>query len=726
MLTNSKETLLLRTETVLKQWALAIAESYARDTPNVALTDKFNTLWVLAAAIINSPTLALADQETILATMVRVGRLLQVQPASYGPFTQVISPIYGAFGTHNSLAGLQGGSVGQYYHLDLATYTAIQNGALTDEIALTSDAIDTRVVASTIEVGQRYRITNGGVGGNKQIVVYGNTSTTITGLAENLTDQTRGTYVLSTRVYTPDAGGGAGGLPFETLNFEEANTKQAAETWQKGVYYKVVAPLYADVLGIYTNFLCEFDGKLPEYSVGSGGIEISDLRVTQRGVSYTLVPSAPENNSKTNVCDIFFVSQTGGPFVFTSREYNDLPLGNNGADNGKLLARKASGNGYELIAPSGGSEWGGITGTLDSQTDLAAALDGKANQATTYTKAETDALVVGLLDDRGNFDASGGAYPTSGGSGAAGAILKGDIWIISVAGTLPTGQVVEVGDQIRALVDTPANTQTNWAISQSNIGYVPENSANKTTNPASYASDILFFTARAVARFLNEFWTSILPSKTTPVNTDGFLINDSEDGGTATIKLLSWTNFKNALAVIFQPTLNSGTNIKTVNGNSLLGSGDLTISGGSSVNFLKESCRVMTTSNITLSGLQTISGETLIAGDRVLVNAQLISANNGIYVVASGTWTRATDANTAALLTHCAVIVRVTQLGPQWPKVYFQKNKINTIGTDAVEFLPTVKGVSETFIQKISFDGGISFEDYSFQFIDGLFVSYFQ
>ena len=92
------------------------------------------------------------------------------------------------------------------------------------------------------------------------------------------------------------------------------------------------------------------------------------------------------------------------------------------------------------------------------------------------------AATVGLWDDRGNFDASVNAYPSSGGSGTAGAILKGDIWTISVAGTLPTGQVVEVGDTVRALTNTPGNTQANWAINQNNIGYVPENAANKDTD----------------------------------------------------------------------------------------------------------------------------------------------------------------------------------------------------------------------------------------------------
>lgn len=53
--------------------------------------------------------------------------------------------------------------------------------------------------------------------------------------------------------------------------------------------------------------------------------------------------------------------------------------------------------------------------------------------------------------------------------------------------------------------------------------------------------------------------------------------------------------------------------------------------------------RVATTGNITLGGLQTVDGISLIAGDRILVKDQATAALNGVYVVAAGAWTRATD-----------------------------------------------------------------------------------
>lgn len=66
---------------------------------------------------------------------------------------------------------------------------------------------------------------------------------------------------------------------------------------------------------------------------------------------------------------------------------------------------------------------------------------------------------------------------------------------------------------------------------------------------------------------------------------------------------------------------------------------------------VKQSVRAATTANITLSGLQTIDDVALSAGDRVLVKYQSNPINNGIYVAAVGSWTRAADANITANVT---------------------------------------------------------------------------
>jgi phage-related tail fiber protein len=66
---------------------------------------------------------------------------------------------------------------------------------------------------------------------------------------------------------------------------------------------------------------------------------------------------------------------------------------------------------------------------------------------------------------------------------------------------------------------------------------------------------------------------------------------------------------------------------------------------------VKQSVRAATTTNISLTGPQTIDGVSIVAGDRVLVKNQTTGANNGIYVAAAGSWSRASDADSNAEVT---------------------------------------------------------------------------
>jgi hypothetical protein len=64
---------------------------------------------------------------------------------------------------------------------------------------------------------------------------------------------------------------------------------------------------------------------------------------------------------------------------------------------------------------------------------------------------------------------------------------------------------------------------------------------------------------------------------------------------------------------------------------------------------VKQSVRAATVASITLSGTQTIDDVSVVAGDRVLVKDQ--GADNGIYVVAAGAWSRAEDADDSTKVT---------------------------------------------------------------------------
>lgn len=117
-------------------------------------------------------------------------------------------------------------------------------------------------------------------------------------------------------------------------------------------------------------------------------------------------------------------------------------------------------------------------------------------------EAYADSLVVGLWDDRGNYNASTNLFPATGGSGSAGAVKKGDIWTVSVIGTLE-GVAVSLGDTVRALVDTPGQTEGNWAVAEANLGYTPENVVNKDTDGTLAAnSDTKYASQKAVKTYI--------------------------------------------------------------------------------------------------------------------------------------------------------------------------------------------------------------------------------
>jgi len=135
----------------------------------------------------------------------------------------------------------------------------------------------------------------------------------------------------------------------------------------------------------------------------------------------------------------------------------------------------------ELAVANGVASLDGSGKIPGSQISTSAIINDSGSTSTdiwsaSKTQTQINSAVVGLLDDRGNFTPSGN-YPTTGGSGTAGAILKGDIWQISGLGAgvsaLMGTRVVFDGDWVRALNDTPGQTDANWSesvTSSSNLG----------------------------------------------------------------------------------------------------------------------------------------------------------------------------------------------------------------------------------------------------------------
>jgi hypothetical protein len=134
------------------------------------------------------------------------------------------------------------------------------------------------------------------------------------------------------------------------------------------------------------------------------------------------------------------------------------------------------------------------------------------------------------------------------------------------------------------------------------------------------------------------------------------------------------------------------------------------------------SVRAASTANVAvLSGLLTIDGVTLEVDDRVLLKNQVNKATNGIYVVASGTWSRTPTLSTSEQVVAGAS-VRVTSGTANAGKMFYISNTgAITLGTNDLEWAQYLTNFTEAEAN-ITFYEGI--DDYSDQdlLLDGVKV----
>ena len=253
-----------------------------------------------------------------------------------------------------------------------------------------------------------------------------------------------------------------------------------------------------------------------------------------------------------------------------------------------------------------------------------------SNSATTATSANTASAIV-ARDASGNFTAgtitanltgnvSGSSGSTTGNAATATALAAGRTIAITgdLAYTSPsfdgTGNVTAAGTL--ATVATAGSTGSSTA-----IPIVTINAKGLTTSISTAA-----VVAPAGTLSGNTLASGVTASSLTSLGTIASL---TATAGTISTTPSASTDIANKLYV---DTVAQGLDAKA-------------------------SCVAATTANITLSGTQTVDGIVLIAANRVLVKDQTLSQNNGIYLCASGAWTRTTDADTWDELTSAFTFI---------------------------------------------------------------------
>jgi hypothetical protein len=83
---------------------------------------------------------------------------------------------------------------------------------------------------------------------------------------------------------------------------------------------------------------------------------------------------------------------------------------------------------------------------------------------------------------------------------------------------------------------------------------------------------------------------------------------------------------------------------------------------------IKNPCKAMASTNVTLNGEQTIDGVALVAGDRVLLTAQTNGIQNGIWLVEVGSWQRPSDflSGSSAFLAYSFVQYGAQHINTGW------------------------------------------------------------
>jgi hypothetical protein len=100
----------------------------------------------------------------------------------------------------------------------------------------------------------------------------------------------------------------------------------------------------------------------------------------------------------------------------------------------------------------------------------------------------------------------------------------------------------------------------------------------------------------------------------------------------------------------------------------------------------KQSVKAGSTTNLTLSGTQTVDGVVLIANDRILVKDQTTASQNGVWLVQSGAWTRSLDLDVWSEIPSALVLIEQGTVNAD--KAYLcTSDQGGTLGTTAITWV---------------------------------------
>jgi len=305
---------------------------------------------------------------------------------------------------------------------------------------------------------------------------------------------------------------------------------------------------------------------------------------------------------------------------------------------------------------SGNSLAVSVTGIPSSLvTDFATSVSGLIDNAVSTSIVAGSG--VDIVYNSGNNTLSISSVITAG-SGIAVSHNSGNYAISLSDPTIQLADITDLTTNARSFLLTPSSTNLSTLVTDETGSGSLVFANNPTFNGVAVSGNITVTGSGLVASNINDFDSQVrtnrLDQMAAPTSAVAF-------NGQKITGLADPTNDQDAATKAYVDAARSGLDVKA-------------------------SVRVATTANITLSGTQNIDGVAVIAGDRVLVKNQNTASQNGIYVVAAGSWSRATDADsdaevTAGMFTFVAEGTENADSG--W---VLTTNDTITLGTTALAF----------------------------------------